>query len=380
MKHIAIAPNAFRGSLSALQAAACIAEGLSLSRLSMSPTLLPLADGGDGTLEVIRRGLGGESVTITVQGADGNRIPASLGLMSDGVTAVIEMAQASGIERLAPDRRNPLLTTTYGTGELIKAAVERGFKRLLIGLGGSATNDGGAGCLQTLGARLLDSDGQPIPPGGEGLLRLAQVDFRPVSAWLAQYDVELLALCDVENPLIGEMGASRIFAPQKGATPAMVETLEQALTHFAAVVKTQIGRDITTIAGGGAAGGIGAGLVVGAGARIVPGAETVIDLLGYEEAIAESNLVITGEGRLDSQTAAGKAVRAVAGRALRNHVPVIALVGGLAVSATELGEIGLDSAWSIIPTPCTLAEAIANTPNWLTDCATRLGNTLAIRG
>src|SRR5579859_5759323 len=221
---IAAAPNAFRGSLSAFQAAACIADGLQRSRLSCDVDLWPLADGGDGTLDVLIRALGGERVNLTVTAADGQPRSADLGLMSDGQTAVIELAQASGVEKIAHERRDTLTATSYGTGELIRAAIERGYRRLLVGLGGSATTDGGAGLVQALGAQLLDASGQPISPGGIGLIKLARIEADKLRVLCD--GVELVVLCDVDNPLIGERGAARVFAPQKGADEQAVETLD----------------------------------------------------------------------------------------------------------------------------------------------------------
>ncbi len=374
---IAIAPNAFRGSLSAFQAALCISDGLSKSRLSSEPILMPLADGGDGTLDVVYRALGGEKLSLTVTGADGTPVTAQLGLMSDGQTAIVELAQASGIEQIPRDRRNPLHTTTYGTGELIRAAVERGFHRIIVGLGGSATNDGGAGAMQALGAKLLDSDGKEIAPGGAGLSRLARIDASGVKQLL--HDTEIIALCDVDNPLTGSNGASRIFGPQKGANEDMIQQLDAALAHYAMIIKRDVGRDVLTAPGGGAAGGIAAGLMAFANAQLAPGAETLMKLLGYDQLIEEVDLLITGEGKLDAQTMGGKAVRAIADAALRREIPVIALVGILDCSDDDLRAMNIDAAYSIVTGPCNIHDAIANAANWLTLTATQVGNTLALR-
>ncbi|MHB8630193.1 MAG: glycerate kinase family protein [Aggregatilineales bacterium] len=373
---IAAAPNAFRGSLTAFQAAACIAQGLQSSRLACDVALWPLADGGDGTLDVLMRGLGGERLTLTVTGADGQPLRADLGLMSDGQTAVIELAQASGIEQIPRERRNALTATTFGTGELIRAALEHGYRRLIVGLGGSATTDGGAGLAQALGAKLLDADGTPIPPGGAGLLKLARIDAAPLRALCDGADV--VVLCDVDNPLTGERGAARIFGPQKGANDQAVETLDDALSHFAETLRRDVGADVEFLPGAGAAGGCAAGLVAFLKASIAPGADTLIRLLGYEEQFAALDLVITGEGKLDAQTAGGKAVRAVAARALAHSVPAMALVGALSCSADEYRAFGIDAAWSIVPGPCDLIEATTHAAEWLTSAASRLGDTLAI--
>lgn len=377
MLRIAVAPNAFRGSLSAFQAAVCISEGLQRSRLSCDVTTLPLADGGDGTLEVMLRALGGERLTIPVTGPTGNTIQADLGLMADGQTAVIEMAQASGIERVPKDQRDPLRATSYGTGELISAALKRGFRRVIVGLGGSATNDGGAGCMQALGARLLDANGASIPYGGAALAQLAHIDAKPLKD--ATQDVEIVVLCDVDNPLIGPDGASHIFGPQKGADEQTIETLDAALAHYAEVIKNDLHADIANLPGGGAAGGFGAGLVAFLGGTIVPGADTLINLLGYDQQLEDIDLIITGEGKLDAQTAGGKAVRAMAGLGLQREIPVIALVGAVDSSPDQLRTMGIDAAWSIVPGPCDLADATAHAAEWLTRAAMELGNTLALR-
>jgi glycerate kinase len=374
---IAITPNAFRGSLSAFQAALCISDGLSQSRLSAETYLMPLADGGDGTLEVVYRALGGEKITLTVTSADGSPLDAQLGLMSDGQTAIVELAQASGLEHIPRERRDPKHTTTYGTGQLIRAAVERGFHRIIVGLGGSATNDGGAGAMQALGAKLLDSDGNEIPPGGAALARLAHIDASAVKRLL--HDTEIIALCDVENPLTGPDGASRVFGPQKGATEDDIQLLDAALAHYGMLLKRDVGRDVLTVPGGGAAGGIAAGLLAFTNATLAPGAETLMKLLGYESLLEESDLVITGEGKLDAQTMSGKAVRAVADAALRRNLPVIALVGILDCSADDLRAMNLDAAYSIVTEPCRLQDALDHAAEWLTLTATQVGNTLALR-
>jgi len=373
---IAAAPNAFRGSLTARQAAVCIAQGLQKSRLACDVALWPLADGGDGTLDVLIHGLGGERLTLTVTGADRQPLQADLGLMSDGQTAVIELAQASGVEQIPRERRNALTATTYGTGELIRSALEHGYRRLIVGLGGSATTDGGAGLAQALGAQLLDAEGKPIPPGGVGLLKLARIDPGPLRA--LSNGVDVVVLCDVDNPLTGERGAAKIFGPQKGADAQAVATLDEALAHYAEILRRDVGADVEFLPGAGAAGGSAAGLIAFLGASITPGADTLIRLLGYEDQFDDIDLVITGEGKLDAQTAGGKAVRSVAARALAHQIPAMALVGTLACSADEYRRFGIDAAWSIVPGPCDLDTATTQAAEWLTAAAFRLGDTLAI--
>ncbi|MCS6870365.1 MAG: glycerate kinase [Anaerolineae bacterium] len=375
---IALAPNAFRGSLTALQAIECLATGLRASALRPHLDLvrMPLADGGDGTLDVLLHGLSGTRHSVTVSNARGAPITAEFGILSDGKTAIIELARASGIELLPRAERNPLLTTTYGTGELIREAYRRGCRHFLIGIGGSATNDGGAGCLQALGARFLDANGRELPQGGGALRQLAHVDVSALRANLP--DAKFTILCDVTSPLIGAQGASRTFAPQKGADPEMVEQLEAALTHYAEVLARDLGVDVAALQGGGAAGGFGAGMAAALGAELVLGAPTVMSLLNYEAKLEGVQLLITGEGKIDSQTESGKAVQRIAAAAAARHIPVIAFAGTIEATPSVLAEMGITAAWSILPAVTTLSEALANAPLWLTRAAHMLGNTLAI--
>ncbi|MCC7449368.1 MAG: glycerate kinase [Anaerolineae bacterium] len=376
---IAIAPNAFRGSLTALQAVDAIADGLrrsTLKDLHMIP--MPLADGGDGTLDILINGLGGERTTVTVTGPNGLPVQAMMGLLGDGQTAMIEMARASGVELVPRPLRNPLIATTYGTGELMRTALQHGYRRFVIGIGGSATVDGAAGCMQALGIRLLDRSGVEIPRGGGGLAQLAHIDTTSVQA-VRNQAIDITVLCDVTNPLIGANGAARVFGPQKGADPAMVETLEANLTHFADVINRDLGIDVTTIPGGGAAGGFGAGFVAFLGAKLAPGGPTLIALLGYDRQLKDVDLVITGEGKLDSQTGGGKAVQSVADAAARAGAPVIAFAGTLDADSAALNAIGIRAAWSIVPGPCSLDDALTNGASWLARAATEVGNVLALR-
>jgi len=374
---IAIAPNAYRGSMTARAAVDAISDGLRRSVLKAFEVLpMPLADGGDGTLEVLVGGLGGERLSLTVTGPLGSAVEAEVGLLADGKTAVIEMAQASGVELIPRPERNPLLATSYGTGELIAAGLQRGYRHFIIGLGGSATVDGSAGCLQALGARLLDAQGHDIPRGGGGLSRLASIDVSELQSTIEGTSFKVL--CDVTNPLIGPLGAARIFGPQKGADAAAVEILEQNLTHFADVIEHDLGLDIRALPGGGAAGGFGAGLNAFVHAEIVPGAATLISMLGYDRQLESADVVITGEGKLDSQTSGGKAVDAIATIAQRLKIPVFALAGTLDADDTALHAMGIQAAWSIVPGPCSLDEALSHGAEWLAQSATQLGNVLAI--
>jgi glycerate kinase len=382
---IAVAPNAFRGSLTAIEATNAIIAGLLRSALhDLQIVEMPLADGGDGTLDILFHFLGGQRLKLTVTGPNGDLVEAEMALLAEGKTegktdsktALIEIARASGVELVPRAQRNPLIATTYGTGELIRAALDRGYRRLLIGIGGSATVDGAAGVVQALGARLLDSTGADIPRGGGALEQLATIDASALQTLLE--GVEITVLCDVTNPLIGPNGAARIFGPQKGATPAMVETLEANLTHFAGIIHRDLGIDVAEMPGGGAAGGLGAGLVAFLNAKLAPGGATLIDLLGYEEKLADVDLVITGEGKLDGQTTGGKAVQSIAQAAARAGVPVVALAGTLDADSAALNAIGVRAAWSIVPGPCTLDDALAHGAEWLSRAATEMGNLLAV--
>lgn len=373
---IAIAPNAFRGSMTARTATGAISDGLRRSALKNLEVLpMPLADGGDGTLDVLLSGLGGERLSLEVTGPLGNAVKAEIGLLADGVTAVIEMAQASGVELIPRLERNPLKATSYGTGELIRAGLDRGYRNFVIGLGGSATVEGGAGCLQALGARLLDSAGNNIPLGGEGLSELASINVSELQRVVEGASFKVL--CDVTNPLIGSLGAAYVFGPQKGADQATVEILERNLTHFAEIVARDLHTDIRNLPGGGAAGGFGAGLSAFLNAELVPGAGTLISLLGYDKQLEGVDLVITGEGKLDAQTSGGKAVNTIADAARRLHVSVIALAGTVEANDEDLQAMGIQAAWSIVRGPCSLDEALKHGPEWLSRAATQIGNMLA---
>ena len=377
---IAIAPNAFRGSMTALQAVTAISTGLRRSRLNdRNPVDLidmPLADGGDGTLDVLLSGLGGERLTTRVTGPLGDPVEAMIGILPDRRTAVIEMARASGVELIPRSQRNPLRATTYGTGELIRFAVDRGCDRIFVGVGGSATVDGGAGCLQGLGIRLLDSQGAPISPDNQGLADLARIDTSGVSDALRH--ISITVLCDVSNPLIGESGAARVFGPQKGADSDMVEVLESNLQHYSKIVQRDREIKIGSLPRGGAAGGLAAGLAAYMNAELVSGGNRIIELLKYPHKLENVDLIITGEGKLDSQTESGKAIYALTTLAAQHAIPVIALAGVVDCDDQALARMGIAAAWSIVPRPCTLDEALAHGAEWLESASVQAGNMLAV--
>jgi glycerate kinase len=319
---------------------------------------LPMADGGEGTVDSMVAATGGEIVRVEVTGPLGQPVSAFYGLLGEGETAVIEMAAASGLHLAPKGQRDPRITTSYGTGELILAALERGVKTIILGIGGSATNDGGAGMMQALGARLLDDQQQPLPPGGAALARLAQIDLSAVDPRLQQ--VSVTAACDVDNPLCGPHGASAVFGPQKGATPEMVTQLDAALSHFGSLLQQATGREVLNAPGAGAAGGMGAALLGMLNARLRPGIEIVIETLRLEEALRDADLVITGEGRLDSQSIHGKTPIGVARVAKRHGLPVIGIAGSLSKDYQVVHQHGIDAAFSVLDRVVTLEEALTD--------------------
>jgi len=366
---IVIAPDSFKGSLSAGGVAQAIAQGVRRVFPAAEIVIVPMADGGEGTVQAVVESTGGQIVPVTVTGPLGTPVLAFLGLLGDGETAVIEMAAASGLTLVPPEQRNPLLTTTRGTGELIRAALDRGARRLIVGLGGSATVDGGAGMAQALGAHLLDDEGREIGPGGGELRRLAHVDARGLDPRLAQ--AEVVVACDVDNPLTGPRGAARVYGPQKGATPEMVEDLDQALAHYAAVIAADLGRAVGDVPGAGAAGGLGAGLLAFLKARLRPGIEIVVEATRLRERIRGAHLVITGEGRLDGQTIAGKTPLGVARAAQAEGVPVLAIVGGTSDDYDIVYAHGIDAVLSIPVRPMSLEEAMTNAASLLAEAGAR---------
>lgn len=356
---IVIAPDSFKESLSALEVAAAIEAGFREVFPQAEYRKLPLADGGEGTVQAMIDATGGRRVEHAVTGPLGEQVAAFYGHVdgAGGALAVIEMAAASGLELVPPARRDPCATTSRGTGELIRLALDAGARRFVLGVGGSATNDGGAGMLQALGARLLDAEGRELGPGGAELARLARIDTAQLDARLAASDFQIA--CDVDNPLVGARGASAVFGPQKGATPAMVERLDAALARFAAIVARDFGQDVAGMPGAGAGGGIAAAMVVFLGGRLRPGVEIVAEAVGLDEAVRGADLVITGEGRIDGQTLSGKTPMGVARVAARHGKPVLAIGGSLAPDAGAVLAQGIGAVFAAVARPCTVAEALA---------------------
>ncbi len=366
---LVIAPNAFKGSLSALEAADAIGEGVRAAAPDADLVLVPIADGGDGTVDALVAATHGERRTLRVRGPLGDPVDAHYGMVDGGSTAVVEMARAAGLALVPSEKRDPRVTTTYGVGELLQHAFDEGARHFIVGIGGSATNDGGAGMAQALGYHLLDENGHELPPGGLALKRLARIHTGGVHANWKEAQVEVA--CDVTNPLTGPSGASAVYGPQKGATPEMVAELDAALRRHAEVIRRDLGVDVEQLPGAGAAGGLGAGLVAFTRARLGPGAEMVMEALKLDDKLKGADLVITGEGRLDSQTARfGKGPAAVARHARNAGIPVIA-IGGSVADETEL-RLLFDGLEATVVGPSSLDEAIAQARPLLVRAATRL--------
>lgn len=353
---IVIAPDSYKESLSALEVATAIEQGFREIFPDADYVKLPVADGGEGTVEAMVAATQGGIIKVRVTGPLGENAEGFYGLSGDEQSAFIEMAAASGLEMVAPSLRNPLKTTSWGTGELIRHALDARVKHIIIGIGGSATNDGGAGMVQALGAKLLDGDGNPIGLGGGELEKLARIDISELDSRLADCRIEVA--CDVTNPLTGEEGASAVFGPQKGATPEMISRLDDALTHYAKIIARDLDIDVLNLEGGGAAGGMGAALYAFCGAELRQGIEIVTDALHLDKHVADADLVITGEGRIDSQTIHGKVPVGVAKVAKRYNKPVIGIAGSLTADVGVVHQHGIDAVFSVIYTVCTLEEAL----------------------
>jgi glycerate kinase len=358
---IVIAPDSFKESLTAPDVATQIEAGFRQIFPDAHYVKLPVADGGEGTVEAMVAATNGQTIRVPVTGPLGDKIEAFYGLSGDGQTAVIEMAAASGLMLLDPPRRNPLLTTTYGVGELIRAALDQGARRFIVGIGGSATNDGGAGMAQALGVRLLDRDGRDLGFGGTHLDKLTRIDMTGLDARLQDCVIEVA--CDVDNPLIGPKGASAIFGPQKGATPEMVHQLDDNLAHYAAQIRAELGISVAELPGAGAAGGLGAAMHAFLRADLRPGVEIVMNAVGLDGAVADADLVITGEGRIDSQTVHGKTPIGVARIAKRHGKPVVGIAGCLSADADVVHDYGIDAIFSVIYQACTVEQALADAAN-----------------
>lgn len=357
---ILLAPDSFKESMTAKEVCEAMERGIQRANPAITCIHVPMADGGEGTMQSLVDATGGTVHTIKVKGPLGNEVEASYGISGDGETGVLEMASASGIHLVSPESRNPLVTTTYGTGELIKACLGHGVRKLLIGIGGSATNDGGAGMVQALGGKLMDAEGNELSFGGGELGRLASIDLTGFDPRLQDVAVEVA--CDVTNPLCGPQGASHVFGPQKGATPEMIRQLDDNLCNYAKVIQRQKNKDIMNVPGAGAAGGLGGGLMVFLNGVLKKGIDMVIDYTGLEEKIQQADMVWTGEGGMDFQTQYGKTPLGVAIVAKKYNKPVVALAGRIGDQIEVLYDKGIDSIFGIMPGAASIEEALKNGP------------------
>lgn len=378
---ILIAPGAFKHSLKATDAADAIIRGLRRSGLAAEYIALPIADGGNSTLDVLlaAHAPNAQRQRVTVRDPLGRPVIAEYGLIDDAKTAVIEMALASGLELLQPDELDPLRASTYGTGQLMAHALKLGATRFIMGMGGSATVDGGSGCLLALGAKYTDKNGRAcLQQGGGALSHIQHVDLSGLDARWAACEVRVLV--DVDNPALGEQGAAAVFGAQKGAQPPDIPILEAGLAQFLNALAAASGTPTHTLKGGGAAGAFAAGLVSGLGATLVSGADYVLDTLRFDEHLTDAALVVTGEGRMDAQSIGGKGPFGVALRAAQKGVPTVALVGGLGVDDAVLHAAGMGAVLPIVPAPLPLADALQHAPEFLEQAAVRLGHLLQLRG
>lgn len=372
--NVLIAPDSFKDCLEASDVARYLAEGILRVMPDAKINSIPVADGGEGFVQTMLSAMGGEKVTVTVFDPLMRDVEAFYGVLPDG-TAVIEMAAASGIEHLTREERNPLITSTYGTGQLMLDAMQRGCRKIIIGIGGSATNDGGLGLARALGYRFLDAQAEPVPEGGGSLGEVASIDFRKVHPLVGETAVWVA--CDVNNPLTGPSGASAVYGPQKGATPELVTRLDQNLAHFAAIIKKYLNCEVLELPGGGAAGGLGAGLVAFTGGRLKAGFDIVKEQTKLEDAVQKADIVLTGEGKMDSQTKQGKTPWGVAQLARKYNKPLYAFAGLLGEGYRELYDEGFSSIFALPNGPADLDFCIRNAPELLADSAEQLFRVLA---
>ncbi|HEY0244032.1 MAG TPA: glycerate kinase [Mucilaginibacter sp.] len=374
--HILIAPNAFKNSLTAIEAAEAIQQGLHNSKLDCTSECFPIADGGDGTGDLILKKRNGTIVKASVNDPLGRPITASFGLIDNGKTAIIEMANAAGLRLLKPDELAPLQASTYGTGEMMKIALDKGINKIIIAMGGSATVDGGCGILSALGIRFLDSDSNRLKANPEGLAQLTKIDTTGLDTRIA--NCEIVVICDVDNRLLGDKGAAAVFGPQKGASPTNVKQLDDFLSKFNTLTLQQFGKNMSELKYGGAAGGAAAGIAAFLNAKLVNGIEYFLQLTGFDAALQKSNIVITGEGSIDVQTLQGKGPFGVAALAKKQHIPVIGIAGKVPVNAnTALNEY-FDVLLAIGNEPADLPTAMRFTADNLVRTSIIIGNMLAM--
>ena len=374
---VLIAPQSYKGSISAIKVAEAIKEGALNIFPDIESLIIPVADGGDGTLETLVESTSGNIHNSNATGPLGNSIPVIWGTLGDNKTAIIEMARISGLALVSQNERNPYYTTSYGLGEIIKEALDLGYRKFIIGIGGSATNDGGAGMAQALGAKLTDKNKKSIDLGGLALNEITKIDISGIDPRI--HESEILVACDVNNPLCGPNGASFVYGPQKGASPEMVKTLDDALYHFGSQLISDTGINIMEIAGSGAAGGIGGGMLGFLNAKLKPGVEIVLDTLDFDKSLKNVDLVITGEGQIDFQTVFSKAPIGVAKHAKKYNIPVIAICGSLGKNYQDVHSHGIDAVIPITPKPMDLKEASDNAYELIKNTSEQIFRILKIR-
>jgi len=372
--NILVAPDSFKDSLSASEVSRIISEAISAVIPSASIRKIPISDGGEGLLEALLTPLQGTLVSVSVKDPLHRTIEASYGLVDQGKTAIIEMATASGLELLSIEERNPLITSTYGTGELIKNALDKGCTKIIIGLGGSATNDGGIGMIKALGGLFLDQYNQEIPDGGGALSTLHSIDLSGLDKRLQQ--VAIVCACDVDNPLTGTSGASYVYAKQKGASDNMLAVLDSNLSNYATVIKATLNKDLEHISGTGAAGGTAMGLLAFLDATLTPGIALITELLHLEKHIKEAQLVVTGEGKIDIQTLHGKTIMGIASLAKKHSIPVLVFTGSIGHGISEIYDQGVTAIFSIVSEPMSLETAIKNAAEYLKTSVTNVFSSL----
>mgnify|MGYP006276933589 CR=1 FL=1 len=375
--NILIAPDSFKGSLTALEVAESLERGLERASSQLEIKKLPMADGGEGTVRSLVDATNGQVIEKKVTGPLGGEVEAFYGILGDKKTGVIEMAAASGLPLVPEKKRNPLKTTTYGTGQLIKAALDQGCRKLIIGIGGSATNDCGIGMAQALGARFLDSSGKEVGLGGQVMRDIEEIDLTRLDERIKKTEIEVA--CDVDNPLYGKEGAAYIYAPQKGATQEQVEELDAGLRHFGRIIEEKLEIQVSDTPGAGAAGGLGAGLLAFLNAELKPGIDIVIQASGIREEVKSVDLVITGEGQLDSQTIHGKTPIGVAKVAKKYSKPVIGVAGSLGQGAEKVYNHGIDAIFSIVNSPMELEESLKRGGELLEKLGNNIGRILLIK-
>lgn len=353
---VVIAIDSLKGSLSSMEAGMAIKDGILAAKPDAEVIVKPLADGGEGTTDALIEGMNGERIDLTVTGPMHTPVDAYYGYLKDTNTAVMEMASAAGITLVPDSEKNPLLATSYGVGEMINDAIQRGCRNFIIGIGGSVTNDGGIGMLKALGVRFLDENGEDAGEGGQALAKIARIDVFGMNPLLKECHIQVA--CDVNNPLCGENGSTYVYGPQKGVTEDMKKTLDETMAHFARVTSETLENDYMNTPGAGAAGGLGYAFLAYTGAALTPGIELILDAVGLEEELSGADVVVTGEGRLDFQTAMGKAPVGVARLAKKYNAKVIAFAGSVTKEATACNKEGIDAFFPILRGVCTLAEAM----------------------